>query len=476
MENDVKRELRNGFVVSFFSNYVGVILQIIMGMILSRILSPKEYGVVSIVFILTSFFSVLGNMGLYTAVIQKDLNQIELITLFYFSLLISIILSVIIYNSGILISAFFNNEEYIKIMRWLSLSLFFNVLVMIPSAIIRKKKEFLKIGIIETIANLVSGVFSIIFALKGFSYYSLIYSSIINSFINFLIKFYFCKIKFFLKFELTSLKEIVKYSFFQMMTNLFNFITGNADNIIIGKFMGEINLGLYDKAYKLMRYPVISFANIISPVLHPILATHKNNPEIIYEAFIKMMKSLIYIGVTISVFVYFSSYDIIYVMYGEKWINSSPILKMLGLTIWVNLCFGIYGSILQSLDRTDIMFYGNIGSFFITSIALISSMILKFQLKDIALCISLSFFINFLLCFYLMIIYGFKKKFYLFLYEFKNQYLYTVILIFFINLFKNHNFINSYMKIFLNFTIVFAILILFLWKKEKKLIGGINGR
>lgn len=93
-------------------------------------------------------------------------------------------------------------------------------------------------------------------------------------------------------FGFDGFRKIARYSGFQFAFNIINYFSRNLDNILIGKFMGNQNLGIYSQSYQLMMYPVANLTHVITPVLHPVLARFVDQPKIIFEEYLKVVNIL----------------------------------------------------------------------------------------------------------------------------------------------------------------------------------------
>lgn len=471
MLNNVKRDIRKGFLINFITKYSSIFFQIIIGMILARLLVPEEYGIVAIVFILITFFSILGQIGMGPAVIQNDLNLNEVFTVFLFSMFIGLVFSIVFFFSGDLIAKIYDNNAYVKISKLLSITIFFNISVMVPGALLRKRKEFIKIGVIEFLINITGGLFSIFFAYNGFSYYSLIYSSIISSILMLILKLIFSNIKFTRRIEYSGIKRISSYSFFQFLSNTLNYFSVNFDNLLIGRFLGDANLGIYDKAYKLMRYPVTSLVYVITPVLHPVLAKYQDNTDFIYDITKTLSSKIAFLSIPLSFFFFFSSNEIISIMYGDNWIAAAGVLKALSASLWINVSITLYVPIFQSLNKTNLLFFCNLISSFFIVVSVVIGILIFNDLIKISWIITFSFYIIFYINYYILIVHIFNKK----IFNYLKIFIKPLIIGFVIGLFLfltdnidiNNVFLSLFAKILIS-CIVYFLYFKFFEKKELK--------
>lgn len=392
------------------AKYSTILIQLVISAVLSRILTPNDYGIVAVVTVFTTLFTTLANLGLGTAVTQfKDLSIEDVQDIFTFSEYFSVALAVIFAIAAYPIAAFYNDMVYVPIVLMLTISILFNALNMIPNALLLREKEFLKVGIRMIVATVVSGLAAIILAFCGAKYYALVIQSILNAFITFVWNYYGSGLKFKVKFSYEPIKHVKSYSLNQFLYNMANYFAQNLDNLLTGKIMGNEMLAYYNKGYTLMRYPVTNIAHVITPVLHPILSDHQNNKKYIYDEFVKISKILSLLGVFITAFCFWADTEIIVCYFGNQWYDAVGPFKWLSTCICVQLLNALFGSIYQSLGCTKQMLHSGIFHISISLLAIIMGAYTK-NITLMAMFVSVSMFVKFFIecCFLIKRSFGFS--------------------------------------------------------------------
>jgi O-antigen/teichoic acid export membrane protein len=415
-----KSKLKNGLIVTFIAKYSNIIAQLIINSVLARLLMPEEFGIIAIITVFISFFNVLGDMGAGPAIIQnKSLDDKDISDIFKFSIIGALVIAIGFYLFSYFIAFFYTNKIYIKLGFLLSFSVFFSICNIVPNALIYKKQNFKLAGLINVCVNIGVGIITITLALNGWSYYSLIADSILKSLFICIFSLIFCKIKIKKGCSYNAVKKIKSYSSYQFLFNFINYFTRNLDNILIGKFLGSSILGYYDKAYKLMLYPIQNLTSVITPVLHPVLSEYQDQIEVIYDTYMKIVKVLAYIGIFVSVYCFFSSKEIIRIMYGSNWDKSISVFRILSLSIAIQMVLSGIGGVFQATGYVNKLFSTGIVSACFTITAIIVGVISK-SINILAIGIIISFIFNFIQCFYVLITQVFNKKFSEFLLNMKN--------------------------------------------------------
>lgn len=402
--------IKKAAMINFVAKYINIFLQVLFSAILSRILTPEDFGIVAVVTVFTTFFMVFADMGFGTAVIQKKtLTDEDINNIFSFTFYMAILLAILFAFFGIILSIFYENEVYKPIGIILSISLFFSTMNMIPNAILYKSKEFKKLGLRSIVIALISSVLTIALALLGFKYYAIVLNSVISALLAFIWNYKSVQLKLRFKFDISSVIKIKEFSSFQFAFNLVNYFSRNLDNLLISKIMGVVALAYYDKAYKLMLYPVGNLTQVITPVLHPILSEHQDDKHYIFTQYMKVVKILSLMGVFLSTYCLFAAEEIILIMFGDQWIKAVPCFRLLALSVWPQMVTASTGSIFQSLGNTRLLFLtGNINSV-ITIIAIIIGVSYK-NLIIVAACVAIAYNLHFCIAFYILMKYGFENR------------------------------------------------------------------
>ena len=400
--------IKKATLINFVSKYSNIIIQLIINSILARLLTPNDYGIVAVITVFISFFTIIADMGIGPAIIQyKDLKEKEISDIFIFTFFAAIITAVGFSIFSYPLSIFYDNEVYIILGKILSISIFFNVLNIVPNALLLKAKQFKTLGIRTIIITLVGGIITVILALMGAEYYALVINSVLVGTLTFLFNLYYSKLKIYYKFNIASIKKIKNYSVYQFGFSIINYFSRNLDNLLIGKFLGQSALGYYDKAYKLMLYPVQNLTHVITPTLHPILSEYQNNKEIIYKSYIKVVKILSLLAAFFSVFCFFTSREIILIMFGNQWNESIPAFRLLSLSIWPQMVTSCAGAIFQATGKTRLLFIQGIITTSIT-VSCLSIGLYFGSIESVAFLITIAFSLHFIFVYYILIKYVFN--------------------------------------------------------------------
>ena len=395
--------IKKAVYINATARYSTLFLGLLFSAVLARILTPEDYGIVAVTVVFTTFFSLLSDLGLGAGIIQnKELDQEDIGHIFAFSLRLALVLAGAFALFSIPMSYFYGNPVYVPVGILLAVSLFFNTMNVVPNALLLKQKEFKSVALRIFCACIVSGIAGIVLALIGLKFYALVAQSIINSAFIFGWNYLSTRPPIARRVRRESLDRIRSYSGFLFGFNLINYFARNTDNLLIGKVMGPAQLGHYDKAYKLMLYPVNNLTHVITPVLHPILSEHQTNKEYIYDKYRQVVKVLSLLGAFITPFCWFACSEIIRIMYGQQWLAAIPCLQWMSLAMWAQMILSSAGSIFQSVGDTKRLFLsGSINAVLV--VAFIIAGLLEGSITAVARNVALAYNIQFVATFYILV-------------------------------------------------------------------------
>lgn len=403
--------IKRATTISAINKYSSVIMNLLLSAVLSRILSPEDYGIIAIITVFTTFFTSISDMGLGTAVIQnKNLTWKEVNDIYSFSVYVAVVISLVFVCSSIPISMIYKNSVYRPVCYILAFSVFFSTCNTIPTSLLNKEKEFSKLCTRTIIITAITGLIAVIIAICGGKYYALAFQSLGSSTLAFIWNIKGSGLKFLFKFDKKSINKVKVYSLYQFLFGLINYFSRNLDNLLIGTFIGGTTLANYDKSYKLMKYPIQNITHVITPVLHPILSEYQEDKEYIYIKYSKIVKVLSLIGVFVSVYCFFASKEIINILYGRQWDNAVTSFKLLSVSVWAQMVTSSVGIVFQSTNNTKMMFKCGLAATFVNCICITIGVFYK-DINIVAFMVMIGLNLSFIINFYPVIVKIFRYNF-----------------------------------------------------------------
>lgn len=394
--------LKHGLFYTAIGKYSNVLVQLLVNMVLSRLLTPQQFGVVAVVQVFLVFFSLLVDAGLGPAIIEnKNLTKEDNCILFGYGIRLGFILAGFFIAFGPIISILYGNWQYLGLTAALAATLLFQGFNTVPNALLDKAKRFKEVNIRLVVGNLAGGVAGIIGAFCGMGVYALVLSSAVPAVVAFIFNVYLLKIHPARHTSRVTLNKVLNFAKNQFGFNFINYFSRNADNLLIGKFMGPTSLANYSKAYQLLMMPNNILLGVINPVLQPVLSDYKNDIPKVRNTYLKIIRLLLFIGMPLSVFLSIEANDIIFILFGNQWTDAVLPFRILALTVWIQMTLSSSGAIYQAMDKSRWLFINGIVSMVIIVTAIIIG-VAHNSIMAVSILLSISFVINYIVSFSLL--------------------------------------------------------------------------
>ena len=403
MVNNIKHQLFSGVFYTALAKYCGIIISLIVAGVLARLLSPDDFGIVAVATVIIAFFNLLTDMGVSPAIIQhKSLTKDDLSDIFSFTVWTGIGLSALFFAASWIIADYYESEILRTLCQLLSVNLFFASATIVPGALFYRNKEFKFIAIRSFVIQISAGVAAITAALCGAGLYALIINPIVSSVLIFVISFqrYPQRLRFTL--GLTILRKIFSYSAYQFLFNVINYFSRNLDKLLIGKYMNMSDLGYYEKSYRLMMLPLQNITQVITPVMHPIFSDFQNDKGKLLSSYERIVRFLAFIGLPLSVLLFFTAEEVTLIIFGNQWMPSVPVFRILSLSVGIQIILSSSGSIFQAAGDTRSLFVCGVFSSAFNVAGILLGIFHFGTLTAVASCIVVTFTINFIQCYWQM--------------------------------------------------------------------------
>ena len=324
-----KKTVFKGVVWNLFNTVGKFALRFVFAVAITRILTPRDYGLVAYTGLFLAIAAWLSEGGFGSALIQKkDASDIDFSTAFYFNLSVSTFFFIVYFFSAPFVAEFFNEPELTAILRVLSLTLVFNSLCYIHQIKLVKSIDFRKQAIINLSSSLVAGVAGLFLALSGYGYWALIIQTIGGSLLTMLGIWYAVKWKPMLKFSLESFKEQFKFGYKVFVQGLLESVFREIHASVIGKIYKTASLGNYSRGQKFYDLFIVETSFSINQVLYPTMVKKTEEEDQHRKAYAKTYSILFFIAAPLSLFLFLLAKPIALVLLTEKWIEAVPFMKL----------------------------------------------------------------------------------------------------------------------------------------------------
>ncbi|MBN2821355.1 MAG: lipopolysaccharide biosynthesis protein [Bacteroidales bacterium] len=328
----LKAKTVSGLLWSFIDNFSKLGITFVIGVILARLLTPREFGLVGMTTIFVAVSQSLVDSGFTQALIRKNnATQTDFATVFYFNLFIGIVLYVVLFFAAGTISRFFEELQLKPIIRVIGLSILINAFTIVQRARLTKEINFKLQTKISIIASITSGLIGIGMAYTGFGVWSLVTKSVLDFFIISLLLWLWNKWTPTLEFNWDAFREMFSFGYKLMISGLINTLYKNIYLLIIGKYFSAADLGYYTRADQFRNLPSKNITSVIQRVSYPVLAKIQDDPILLKAAYQKIIKSTMFLTFSLMITMAAIAKPLIYTLVGEKWATSVDYLQLLSL-------------------------------------------------------------------------------------------------------------------------------------------------
>jgi PST family polysaccharide transporter len=354
---DLKANVTSGLCWSAAGRVVQQIIQFGISVVLARLLSPKEYGLMAMAMVFTGFAGMLAEAGFNTAIVQrKELKETHTHTVFWMTFGSGLALTALTFVLSPWLAEFFKAPSLKPIFRVISLNFIFGGIGNVPSALLQRQMQFRTIAQIDICSLLLSGIVGIVMALESAGVWSLVAQSISASLLTGLFRCISCRWHPKAIFCRSALSEIWSFSGYLYGFNFINYWARNADNLLVGKYFGAPALGVYNRAYALMLLPVTQINSVISQVIFPAFSSIQDDKKRVKGIYLRAIGVVALLAFPIMLGMFVTARPFVETLYGAKWLNVVPILQILALVGAMQVLINSTGWLFFSQGRTDVLF------------------------------------------------------------------------------------------------------------------------
>ena len=322
-----------GFVWTSLTQCASIFFKFLSLIILSRLLSPKEYGLLAIITIFMELGFMIADSGMGASLIKKrDSSHIDYDTLFIYNICVGLFIYVLLWFCAPLIANIYNESIITWLIRIASLQIIIHCLYAPQFIQILKSLDFFSIAIATVISSSLGLISAIILAYRGFGVWALVTQTIIESVA--LLAYYTGKNRFVpkLRFSKNSFQEQFGFGINLLFTNTLNTISNNIFNNVVAKIATLQTAGLFVQANRIQNLPVSVTTSIIDRALFPILSKTEDKEEK-EKVYFRVYRIVVLLTTFITLYISIFSKELVICILGDKWLATSKILSVLALAI-----------------------------------------------------------------------------------------------------------------------------------------------
>lgn len=330
-------------------------ISFLVGIVLARLLSPDEYGLIGILTIFINFFNVIVDGGFTNAIIRKQgAKDIDYCTVFYINFCVSFLLCIILFLCAPIIAQYFDREELVSLTRVMSLAVLINGLGIVQKAKLTKAIDFKSQTKISLTASFISGVVGIAMAAIGFGVWALVAQQLTQLSLNTILLWLSTKWLPKLQFSLESFRDLWSFGWKLLVSGILDSLSTEVTHAVVGKCYSPITLGKYTRAKQFSDIFSGSLTSIIQRVTYPVLSSIQDDAQRLKEAYRMVIKVTCLPTFILMMCLAAVSRPMILVLIGEQWEECAKYLQIICFSAMLFPLHALNLNAIQVMGRSDL--------------------------------------------------------------------------------------------------------------------------
>lgn len=353
--SELKNQGIKSSVWNFLSTLTNQLRNFIVTLVLARILTPADFGLVSMAMVLNTILDTLADFGFSNAIVRrKEITEIETSTVFWINISIGFFCTLLVFLCAPIFAWFYDVPELRSIVSVTSLSFWISSFGTLQTALFQRLLNFRKIFYAKLISGFCSGILGVLLAILGCNVWALVFSNLSGWVMYTLTVWFMSPWRPKLIFKPNAVVDMFSFGWKMTLSTLINRIIRQLDTFIIGKLYSASTLGLFNRAQSLNNLIIeYSFSSVRS-VLLPSLSKLQNELETLRYSVLKLMHTISFLTFLFAGLMYVCADDLILLFYGRQWEGAIDIFKILGL-FSISLCLPIiFDTVITVANRMTI--------------------------------------------------------------------------------------------------------------------------
>lgn len=354
-ERSLKNKTVKGVGWSALENVTRMGVTFVVSIILARLLSPEEYGLIGILTIFIAIFNAIVDSGFTNALIRKqDVSDTDYSTVFYTNLVLSVVLTATLYCCARPIAVFFERPELVSLTQVMSSVVVINALAIVQRARTTKAIDFKTQTKITFISSIVSGAIGIAMAYMGYGVWALVGQQISNQLLSTIFFWIYNRWMPKFIFSWVSFKEMWAFGSKLLASSLLNTVWNEIYQVVIGKCYSPATLGLYTRAKQFADLFSSNFTTVVQRVSYPVLSSIQDDRLRLKSAYRRVICTTMLPTFVLMLGTAACAKSMIYVLIGKQWMECVPMLQIICTYAMLIPLHAMNLNMLQVQGRSDL--------------------------------------------------------------------------------------------------------------------------
>jgi O-antigen/teichoic acid export membrane protein len=341
------------------------ILRFVTTIVLARLLVPELFGLVAMANATIHIIAVVREFGLGSAYIQRKVQEgederVSANTTFYILCMINALMFMAAWFLAPWTAAFFSEERLTDVLRVLTMSFILDGVVTITGVVLRKKLEFGKFAVSEIIGRVSYSAVSISLALSGFGVWSLVFGQLTSQVIRAGVSLKLSGWRPALEFSTKIARELFSFGKYLWGFSIISALGDSLDRVIIGRWLGAANLGIYGLALNLSKLPATQISWMINRIAFPALSRIQDDKAALRRTFLKTINHVAPISIPVGLALSATSEALVATLYGANWAGAAPVLEVLAIYGTVLSLSSLTGPVFKAIGKPKALLYTSV--------------------------------------------------------------------------------------------------------------------
>ncbi|HEX8832952.1 MAG TPA: lipopolysaccharide biosynthesis protein, partial [Abditibacteriaceae bacterium] len=365
------RTIRGG-AVTLSAQLLKLVLTTASMVILARLLRPNDYGLIGMASVTVGLVGIFKDIGLSAAIVQKpEITHEEVSTLFWVNIGVSVCLTLITCALAPGIALFYHEPRLLPVIMALAGAFIFTGLNVQHQALLSRQMRFTSLAKIDIAALGIGVLVAIVMAKSGAGYWAIVCQQLAAALTSTTGAWWTCHWRPGRPSKMSSVRSMLAFGGNLTGYQFANYFARNADTILIGRYCGTEQLGLYTRAYSLLMLPLNQINGPITAVAIPALSRLVDNPEHYRRAYLRTLEKIMMLTMPIAALMLMASDWIIALLLGPKWVESSIIFAWLSIGAFTQPIGNTTGWLYQTQNRTRSMLHWGIIAGVLTVVSIV---------------------------------------------------------------------------------------------------------
>lgn len=353
---ELKSKAVTGSIWAIIEKFSLQIVQFVVGVILARLLEPKDYGLIALTGIFTSISAAITDGGFEKTLIQKrDLSPIQINTVFYVNIFLGALMALLLILFAPSIAGFFNAPKLVPVLRVVSVGLFITSFGQTQRTLLMKELHFKKISYAQITSSAIGGIAGVTLAYNGAGVWALVFSGLTSQLV--MLSFFWIRSSWYPKFQFSygSIKQMLPYGYNILFSSLVFFSIQQFNTFIVGKCYSKADLGLFNRGSRFPELVTGIIESVILKMSFPLFAKLQDDKDQLIRVLQKTVRLAAFISFPLLATLLIDARDITLVLFTQKWLGSVIFLEAFCLVKLLHPFVAIYREVILARGKAYLL-------------------------------------------------------------------------------------------------------------------------